>query len=284
MSTYKDTSQNGKEKRHYKEIELDFSSVPQWKMDVYQIIADFTIYRLKHDITQTELAERMSISQSVIARFERAGRMPTIEFIYKIAKGLGVELEPLKLEPVNQILKNEEIEQDFPDVVFAEWEQNVYRIVTDLTVCRVQQRISQTELAKRINTTQSVITRFERLGRIPTIEFLYRVAEGLGVKILPFRICAEEKIIQHSWGPLVTQSFDEIGNSISDQTDCSAVFSEEAEQAALSFIESYYEVETIGKSSSKLTTIQGTAESLSCKDKSMDDNACKATTKNLLAA
>ena len=47
-----------------KEIKLDFSSVSQWKMDVYQTIADLTIYRLRHDITQTELAGRMGDRKS----------------------------------------------------------------------------------------------------------------------------------------------------------------------------------------------------------------------------
>ncbi|MDD2582702.1 MAG: helix-turn-helix transcriptional regulator [Desulfuromonadaceae bacterium] len=176
----------------HKEIKLDFSSVSQWKMDVYQTIADLTIYRLRHDITQTELAGRMGVSQSVVARFERAGRMPTFEFIYKIAKGLGVDLKPLRFEPVNQISDCEEDVLNFPDAVFAKWEQNVYQIVSDLTVYRLKQRISQAELAQRINTSQSVITRFERLGRIPTLEFIYRVADGLGVRLLPFTIVQSE--------------------------------------------------------------------------------------------
>ena len=48
--------------------------------------------------------------------------------------------------------------------------------------------MSQAELAEKIGTTQSVITRFERMGRVPTLEFIYRVAKGLGVYIEPLSI------------------------------------------------------------------------------------------------
>jgi transcriptional regulator with XRE-family HTH domain len=185
-------AEGAKDMDKYKQIKLDTSSVPMWKMDVYQTIADLTIYRLRHDITQTELAGRMGVSQSVVARFERVGRIPTLEFIYKIAEGLGAKLEPLRFDPMNRLTQSEEDEQDFPDVMFAEWERNVHQIVSDLTVYRVKQRITQAKLAQRINTSQSVITRFERLGRTPSLEFIYRVADGLGVRLLPFTIVQSE--------------------------------------------------------------------------------------------
>ena len=279
----------------YKEIEFDTSSVPQWEMDVYQIVADLAVFRVKQRITQEELAKRVNTTQSVVARFERAGRIPTIEFIYKIAEGLGVELEPLKIDLVNQLTENEEDKQNFPDAVFAKWEQNVYQIVADLAVYRVKQRITQAELAKKINTSQSVITRFERLGRIPTLKFIYRIAEGLGVKLLPFKISTEDKIIQRSWGSDIIEtigSFNETWDSACDPSEYSAVFSEDIKQIVLDDYEYSYNIETIKGSASKVTTVQEAARNSSCWDKTTDDesvvsfdaNACEVTNEKLLAA
>lgn len=80
-----------------KPFDLDSPEIPRWKQDVNQIVADLTVYRIKHRISQDELARRINTTQSVIARFERMGRVPTIEFLYKVAEGLGTELKPLRI-------------------------------------------------------------------------------------------------------------------------------------------------------------------------------------------
>lgn len=56
-------------------------------------MAELTKSRLRNKITQKELAERLNVKQSVIARFEKLGRYPTIEFLYKVAAGLGMQIE-----------------------------------------------------------------------------------------------------------------------------------------------------------------------------------------------
>ncbi|MDD2229973.1 MAG: helix-turn-helix transcriptional regulator [Candidatus Neomarinimicrobiota bacterium] len=73
--------------------EVEIFGIPQWKQDVFNLVAELIASRLKQKITQKELAERLNIKQSVVARFERLGRIPTIEFLYKIANGLGVQME-----------------------------------------------------------------------------------------------------------------------------------------------------------------------------------------------
>lgn len=165
------------------EPEIDFSPIPRWKRDLIDIVSALTVKRIKLRITQDELAKKMSVSQPVIARFENKGRTPGLESIYKYAEGLGVELKPLQFASKFRIHKPENDEEDFLDEVFAPWQINVYGIVADLTVCRIKQRMTQAELARRMHTSQSVITRFERMGRIPTIEFIYKVAEALGVEL-----------------------------------------------------------------------------------------------------
>ena len=73
-------------------IEVEICGIPQWKQDVFQLVAELTKYRLRNKITQRELAEKLNVKQSVIARFENHGRYPTVEFLYKIAEGLGIGL------------------------------------------------------------------------------------------------------------------------------------------------------------------------------------------------
>ena len=166
-----------------KELDIDFSSIPKWKQDLIDIVADLSVKRVKLRMTQEALAQKMGVKQPVVARFEHMGRTPGLESIYKYAEGLGVEMKPLQFAEEFRIYKAEDDEEDFPSEVFAPWQKNVYSIVADLAVYRIKQRISQTELAKRMGTSQSVITRFERMGRIPTIEFIYKVADALGVEL-----------------------------------------------------------------------------------------------------
>ncbi|GEM_PF-3501778 len=85
-----------------KPLDIDSPNIPQWKQHLNQIVADLTVYRIKLRISQAELARRINTTQSVIARFERQGRIPTFEFIYKVAKGLGAELKPLQIRTSKQ--------------------------------------------------------------------------------------------------------------------------------------------------------------------------------------
>jgi transcriptional regulator with XRE-family HTH domain len=165
-----------------KELNIDFSSIPKWKRDLIDIVSDLSVKRIKLRMTQKELAKKMGVKQPVVARFEHMGRTPGLESIYKYAEGLGVELKPLQFAKAYRIPRPDD-DDDYPAELFAPWQKNVYSIVADLAVYRIKQRVSQAELAKRMDTSQSVITRFERMGRIPTIEFIYKVAEALGVEL-----------------------------------------------------------------------------------------------------
>jgi len=52
------------------------------------------VHRLRTDagLTQAELAERMSTTQSAIARMEGGGSRPTLETLERLAKAVGAEL------------------------------------------------------------------------------------------------------------------------------------------------------------------------------------------------
>jgi len=69
------------------QIELD-------KLDLkYQVLRQIIELRKSHNITQIELAERISDRQSNIARLENGNANPSIEKLQKIAEALDSKLE-----------------------------------------------------------------------------------------------------------------------------------------------------------------------------------------------
>lgn len=75
-----------------KSLEVEITGIPKWKQSVYELVAQLVKIRLNQRLTQQELADKINVKQSVVARFEGLGRIPTIEFLYKVAEGLGVEM------------------------------------------------------------------------------------------------------------------------------------------------------------------------------------------------
>lgn len=171
----------------WEDFELEFieSHIPVWKQNIASVVSDLFIRRLELEMSQAELAEIIGTTQSVITRFERMGRVPTLEFIYRVAKGLGVYIEPLSIKKNDsQISFAERSKRDDGQ----QWKRDVITIVEEMKEYRIKANITQSELAERIDTTQSVIARFERLGRMPTVEFVYRVAGGLNVDLEPIMV------------------------------------------------------------------------------------------------
>ena len=58
----------------------------------FQIISALITARARKKLTQRQLAEKIGVAQSALARFE-AGRInPTLEFLKKVTSGLGLKL------------------------------------------------------------------------------------------------------------------------------------------------------------------------------------------------
>jgi predicted transcriptional regulator len=74
-------------------------------------------------------------------------------------------------------LKNDDFKQ--------EWEQNElrYKIIKQLIKLRNAYNLSQTELAKKIGTTQAVISRIENGTTNIGVDFLDRIAKAFNKKI-----------------------------------------------------------------------------------------------------
>lgn len=78
---------------------------------------------------------------------------------------------------LSEKLKDPEIKQEY-DKLSPE-----YEIISALIETRKKLGISQAELAKTIGTDQARISRLEKGTLNPTIDFLKRIAEGLGQEL-----------------------------------------------------------------------------------------------------
>jgi len=58
-----------------------------------------------------------------------------------------------------------------------------FQIAKTIIEARVEKKLSQAELAKKINTGQAVISRLENMNGKPSLSFLQRVAEALQLKL-----------------------------------------------------------------------------------------------------
>ena len=58
----------------------------------YELVKQIIQARTEQNLTQQELADRLGITQSNISRLESGNYNPSLDFLKKIARGLGKEL------------------------------------------------------------------------------------------------------------------------------------------------------------------------------------------------
>ncbi|MBP3721879.1 MAG: helix-turn-helix transcriptional regulator [Selenomonadaceae bacterium] len=63
------------------------------------LVKEIVRVRQEENMTQAELAERIGIQQSNVSRLERGHSNPSLDFIERVAKGLG---RTVKIEFVNE--------------------------------------------------------------------------------------------------------------------------------------------------------------------------------------
>ena len=85
MRTYKEYKE---EKLRDKNIRREYDLLESEFLLVQRMID----LRLKQEMTQQELAEKIGTKQSAISRFERGAVTPTLSFLAKTASALGKEL------------------------------------------------------------------------------------------------------------------------------------------------------------------------------------------------
>ncbi len=83
-----------------KELLADPETVTEYEelRPQYEVISQIIKARDEQGITQVQLAERTGIKQSNISRLEGGNYNPSLEFLSRIARGLGMELH-IELRP-----------------------------------------------------------------------------------------------------------------------------------------------------------------------------------------
>lgn len=80
-------------------------------------------------------------------------------------------------EVKKQLLQNPEVQGEYDDL------KVLYDIKREIIRLRLEQGLSQKELADKINTKQSAISRLESGEYNPSIEFLAKIANALGKEL-----------------------------------------------------------------------------------------------------
>lgn len=73
--------------------------------------------------------------------------------------------------------KNKEVEAEYNKL------QSIYEIKSQIIRLRIEQGLSQKDLAKKVGTRQSAISRLESGEYNPSIEFLDKIAHAFGKEI-----------------------------------------------------------------------------------------------------
>lgn len=85
----------------------------------------------------------------------------------------GISFEEMK----SDMLKDEEFEIEYEKL------KPRYEAIEQIIRARKEQNITQAELAKRVGTQKSNISRLESGNYNPSLDFLAKIAESLGEKI-----------------------------------------------------------------------------------------------------
>jgi len=76
-----------------------------------------------------------------------------------------------------EILKDPEVKREYDELEVE------YQILSSLISMRDKKKITQKQLAKKMGTTQSALSRFEMGGVNPSLNFLKKIAKALGTKL-----------------------------------------------------------------------------------------------------
>ncbi len=82
----------------FKQFKKEFLSNPANKKAYDSLEVEYKIYdalvqaRIEKKLTQKQLAEKLGIAQSALARFESGRTNPTLSFLQKITAGLGLKI------------------------------------------------------------------------------------------------------------------------------------------------------------------------------------------------
>ena len=93
--------------------------------------------------------------------------------------GVGGKCKPgVKFEQIEeQLMKDEEFRAEYEKL------KPRYEVISQIIEARNAQRLTQEELAFRVGTQKSNISRFESGSHNPSLDFLVKVAKSLGKEV-----------------------------------------------------------------------------------------------------
>lgn len=86
----------------WEDLEKELLSDPATKREFdklaprYAVISELIAARIKHKMTQADVAKKVGTKQSSIARLESGNINPSLEFLQKVAKTMGLSVHLLK--------------------------------------------------------------------------------------------------------------------------------------------------------------------------------------------
>jgi DNA-binding XRE family transcriptional regulator len=86
----------------WEDLENELLSDPATKKEFdrltprYSVISELIAARIKHKMTQADVAKMVGTKQSSIARLESGSINPSLEFLQKVAQAMGLSVHLLK--------------------------------------------------------------------------------------------------------------------------------------------------------------------------------------------
>lgn len=75
------------------DLETSFSSIPTDEKFIIDTMAKLYAERIRNNVSQQELAERIGMKQPQVAKLEMLESVPTLKTLNRYAKGLGLSLQ-----------------------------------------------------------------------------------------------------------------------------------------------------------------------------------------------
>lgn len=75
------------------DLKTSFSSIPLDEKFIIDTMAELYAERIRNNVSQQELAERIGMKQPQVAKLEMLESVPTLKTLNRYAKGLGLKLK-----------------------------------------------------------------------------------------------------------------------------------------------------------------------------------------------
>lgn len=160
---------------------------------ILEFLSIISKYMDKHNLNQKELAKKLEMSNAAVSKLLSGNENISIKRMVEVGHKLGFNIsiaEDTIIDNYKNNIKNLR-EKSFLDILDKQYletdnkEEHDYliplsKIISESIELRNSKGMSQADLAERIRTQQSVISRFENMGGKPNYDFIARLSIALG--------------------------------------------------------------------------------------------------------